>query len=585
MSESEEVWKMGGKRPKRRKNLKQSRRPKVAKKVHNLNISSSSSDEDEPDEYKHHEDSGKIDSMLKALKSKKKKTLSSLSGSDSASKSDGTGKSKLPPQSCEEPFTSAGNGINSASTVKSTASSKTQPSEVQVTEPKTTSKRHTGKSQVWLHFEKAKRSNIAKCRYCTKQISQNDGSTGNLLYHLRTAHDLIVKKGPLPTAERKETLRQTALSFDSKKWNSESEIYTELVCRDRFSVLGVTQSRFIHHSICQQGFTATKRPNTVMSKVTTTIEKEKQIMKDENAENTEKGERYSITFDEWTSVKNRRHININVHKGGGKVENLGMVRVRGSQTAESIVKLVSERLTKFGLDIKRIVGNTTDGASIMVKFGNIVNGVHQNCLAHAIHLAVEDILYEKKKVKKDQALEAAGDGVADDSIEDEMYEADSEGDSDFGESEDEEMLLQNPDYVDSFAWTVPARHGRASSILKDEIRELKPEYKVVIDKVRAIARKFRKSPNLNDFLQVRVKKKLGHELKLQLDVKTRWNSLLKMITVYARLHDVVTPFLKECCKYTSAGHVKRSHATLFKWFVTVKYKDGSAFSTGTPVFL
>lgn len=38
------------------------------------------------------------------------------------------------------------------------------------------------------------------------------------------------------------------------------------------------------------------------------------------------GKRFSITFDEWTSIRNRRYININVHFVGRTMWNIGLVR-------------------------------------------------------------------------------------------------------------------------------------------------------------------------------------------------------------------------------------------------------------------
>ena len=50
---------------------------------------------------------------------------------------------------------------------------------------------------------------------------------------------------------------------------------------------------------------------------------------------------------------------------------------------------------------------------------------------------------------------------------------------------DEERRLEtHPDYVESSGWTIPARHGRRSSKLKEEQFVMKGQYKVPIDKVR-----------------------------------------------------------------------------------------------------
>ena len=59
---------------------------------------------------------------------------------------------------------------------------------------------------------------------------------------------------------------------------------------------------------------------------------------------------------------------------------------------------------------------------------------------------------------------------------------------------------------------------------------LKNHINLVIIKVRRIANLFRRSPTKNDTLQIYVREiQNGKEMKLILDCKTRWNSLLTMI--------------------------------------------------------
>ena len=83
------------------------------------------------------------------------------------------------------------------------------------------------------------------------------------------------------------------------------------------------------------------------------------------------GERLSITFDEYTSKRNRCYLTINLHSKSNseKPINLGMIRVEGTQDAGSIERLVEKRLEIFGLELNQIVCMTTNGASIMVSLG------------------------------------------------------------------------------------------------------------------------------------------------------------------------------------------------------------------------
>lgn len=47
-----------------------------------------------------------------------------------------------------------------------------------------------------------------------------------------------------------------------------------------------------------------------------------------------------LTLDEWTSVSNKRYLNINIHFMDGFMFNLGLVAVSGSLPAERIVEEV-----------------------------------------------------------------------------------------------------------------------------------------------------------------------------------------------------------------------------------------------------
>ena len=134
------------------------------------------------------------------------------------------------------------------------------------------------------------------------------------------------------------------------------------------------------------------------------------------------GRRFSLSLDEYTSSKCSRYMNINVHDVN-EHWSLGMIRVSHSLDYSMIIEMVSKRLEEFGLDPKvQIVGCTTDGASVMVKFGKEITSYsyHQQCIAHCIHLAVSDILY--CKVNKSSHDE----GHNDVTVEDEIFEEDNE---------------------------------------------------------------------------------------------------------------------------------------------------------------
>ena len=96
--------------------------------------------------------------------------------------------------------------------------------------------------------------------------------------------------------------------------------------------------------------------------------------------------RFSISFDESTSTRNRRFINLNLHFPVG-LQSLGLIRVKARMVTEMAIKLVQERLHEYAPSLN------DDSASIMTKFGRKTEPLHFSCLAHAIHLSVCDVPY------------------------------------------------------------------------------------------------------------------------------------------------------------------------------------------------
>ena len=99
-------------------------------------------------------------------------------------------------------------------------------------------------------------------------------------------------------------------------------------------------------------------------------------------------------------------MNINVHlnpigaesNGMPSFFSLGLCRMKGSFPAKRCEDLINKRLAEYGLNIKDdIVCSTTDGASVMVRLGELLHCFHQLCFAHGIHLSVVDVIYDRKE--------------------------------------------------------------------------------------------------------------------------------------------------------------------------------------------
>ena len=101
----------------------------------------------------------------------------------------------------------------------------------------------------------------------------------------------------------------------------------------------------------------------------------------------------SISLDEFTSSRNRRYMNINVHEQNSHY-NFGMVRMSGTFPAEKCLGILKNHLAEFGLDVETsIICAVTDGVSVMKKMARLCALEHQLWYAHALQLAVCDVFY------------------------------------------------------------------------------------------------------------------------------------------------------------------------------------------------
>ena len=53
---------------------------------------------------------------------------------------------------------------------------------------------------------------------------------------------------------------------------------------------------------------------------------------------------------------------------------------------QKAAEIFRDKLQEYGLEERRMVAGTTDGASVMTKMGTLLEMYHQLCHAHGIHL-------------------------------------------------------------------------------------------------------------------------------------------------------------------------------------------------------
>ncbi|GFS88004.1 uncharacterized protein NPIL_428081 [Nephila pilipes] len=167
-----------------------------------------------------------------------------------------------------------------------------------------------------------------------------------------------------------------------------------------------------------------------------------------------------------------------------------MLRISGSFSAENCVKAVETKLKEFGIITeKHIVACVTDGASMMVKFRKIMSCENHLCYAHAIHLTVCDVLYNK--------LIDLGESIVE--IEDKSHEEDND---------ESEELIEDLDKSLDLEFEIGVGTDASFHITYAEKNSITNINKT-IEKIRNVVKLFRKSPLKNDILQKYVKIEFG----------------------------------------------------------------------------
>jgi hypothetical protein len=373
-----------------------------------------------------------------------------------------------------------------------------------------------GAAGIWQHFLKEKQGQSAKCINCQAELKTTGGSTKGLHEHMKRVHNIstLKRKGGDDSDDKSKLDTKAAPSSTSnirpldKFVLEKNEQTLEAVLGRMTACDGLSFRVFVSSSDLRRALSALGFGNlptsveTVKQLVMRHGQKVRTFITNEIASRKRQGQRFSVSFDEWTSTRNRRFMNVNVHGPGSTFWGLGLIRVHGSMPAEKCVELLQQKLDVFGLSLTDdIVCIVTDGASVMQKVGKLIEAEQQLCLAHGIQLAVLDVLYQRREHSR----------------------VNNDGDDD---SEDDDGRDQCLDVLENEEY--------------DALTELSGDFQQAVDKVRQIVKLFKRSPTKNDEkLQVYVKQEFGKELSLVADCKTRWNSLFDMLSRFIQLRSSI----------------------------------------------
>lgn len=199
-----------------------------------------------------------------------------------------------------------------------------------------------------------------------------------------------------------------------------------------------------------------------------------------------RGVRFGLSNDEWTSTAGKRYANLSVHAAETPYC-LGLKRCLGSMPSEKCNELIMDELKVYGLEEKDIIGITTDGAKVMVKMGRESRFVHQQCIAHGLHLAVTDVLFKKRPVVLREAPQVSNSNGGEENI---VLIEDMSQNEDIQQIEDDIQQVEG-DIANSKVFLVGLVEGETE---EEEIITEEFDLKLLIDKVREVVYTFKGHP-------------------------------------------------------------------------------------------
>lgn len=195
-----------------------------------------------------------------------------------------------------------------------------------------------------------------------------------------------------------------------------------------------------------------------------------------------------------------------------------------------------DELKVYGLEEKDIIGITTDGAKVMVKMGRESRFVHQQCIAHGLHLAVTDVLFKKRPVVLREAPQVSNSNGGEENI---VLIEDMSQNEDIQQIEDDIQQVEG-DIANSEVFLVGLVEGETE---EEEIITEEFDLKLLIDKVREVVYTFKGHPGRMVYLHKHGMEDRGEELGLLADCKTRWGSTHDMVERIVKLNAPVAKAL------------------------------------------
>ncbi|XP_046807019.1 uncharacterized protein LOC124419943 [Lucilia cuprina] len=157
------------------------------------------------------------------------------------------------------------------------------------------------KGSVWHYFLiDSNGSPNAKCKLCHKILKTSGGSTKGLLKHITCVHLIKLQKTVCDEPQRK--IKKIADFGFLQHEDTFPAVISRLIALDGLPFSLFITSKELRKSLQARGFDVPKSKETIKSKFLEFYSKCKENMKEEICKIKTECNKFSITFDEWTSI-------------------------------------------------------------------------------------------------------------------------------------------------------------------------------------------------------------------------------------------------------------------------------------------
>ena len=166
----------------------------------------------------------------------------------------------------------------------------------------------TKRAPAWQFFHFNEDKKLAKCQLdnCSEVINWKNGLSG-LSNHLRLIHKKIIKRDKSPSKTPDSKAKKSGIQqFVHTKKDSIEEAIAKMVATDGFNFNQISTSKTLRKAMKADGYDLPKCHSHVKKLFMKQFYKSKLEIKNKILQYVKDGLRFAVSFDESTSVRNRR---------------------------------------------------------------------------------------------------------------------------------------------------------------------------------------------------------------------------------------------------------------------------------------